>query len=223
MSRITIIAIGIILIAACRREDGGGNGAGARAVPAGEQPVTVEIPGEEQPRFFVRNLPDLDAGLANLRPSETRVVRLSAARGALLTIATCADVESGELTITTSEGAFTFFQRDKPQPISIKMPSGAVMNTFAKPTAKVRIVSRRLKRALDGSATLEFHVSFGKGQVCIGLNGFQEDGGINIESNVSQTELPSEVSGSRLIATLKVSTSSDFKGKFCGWVIPAPM
>jgi hypothetical protein len=44
----------------------------------------------------------------------------------------------------------------------------------------------------------------------------------NVDSQVWGHDLPSQVSDSRLIATLQITTSNDFKGTIPNWGMPAP-
>ena len=219
---------------------GGGGGLGGGAAQAAEKATTVNIPGR-QPVLFATRLKDLDAAFANLRPPRRAVVRLSVPLGNNVFFGGCVDVVSGSLMLATKDGSMTFFPHGKAPPISVKLPSGIVKNTFAKPTAKVRVVAKDVAHPIDLWAVTDVYVylhaadnpghkgaaaqsrqKVGGYDAGIWLNGALNEHRNNVDLSVSSRDFPCEVSGSRLIATLKVSTSSDFKGTFSDWAMPAP-
>lgn len=234
MIRHLVLIVSVMLVGGLHNGNAHANGPERADAPRADvKPAIVKIPSN-QPVLFWRKLKALDVALADLRPSETRVVQLSlrSGKGKNIFFFGRVDIVSGTLTVVTKDGSMEFYPAGKPEPIEIKLPSGIVQKDFNEPLCKVRIMMNNANKPVDVLSGTGVGIGLFSGKKPNRYSaGFslhhavpeqESDLGNPLDVEITGHDLPFEVKGGDLIATFKVVTSTDFKGTLGDWVMPAP-
>ena len=190
------------------------------------QTITVKVPGHgtEWP-WPSPAASGLDRALAGLGPSEAREVRLSMAADAAVLILGDVKIDSGAATVSTQTGSIEL------------LPDGRIRVMDAKGHTKAS--GRQWMQRAPGPTgpgtgkELSQPTSVGlwlyPGPVANGTDRglppcefgtvtcVADDHGKDIDTDTTKQPIRSEIIGSRCFATLRVTTTSDFKGTIGNW------
>ncbi len=175
---------------------------------------TFDVPGSDRPWPLPGVvLTGFNDAVANLGPSQTRVVRLSFPREANVGLDGAIDVDSGILTVDTDNGCIEFLPHSR---FRVKDREGReIVGGFLNgPTGEPNVVSIF---AFFRKGSTDERAVFGPTNVPVDARG--KDLGEADFERTSQP-LPYEQDGSRMLVTVKISASSDFKGMIGGWGVP---
>jgi len=206
---------------------GCGQGGGPPAAPRPEvkgmerggearNPITVEVPGHGTALpypFSGTNAPGLDRAFAGLGPSQRLEFRLSMPANAAVTIIGDARIESGAATISTQTGFIDILPMFG---VRVRDGNGRTIASGKQPILDKDCPTDLGLWLYPGLASRDKSnatnmCEFGSGTVVADTKG--ED----IDYDATKQPIPSEIVGARCYATLRVSTTSDFKGSIANW------
>lgn len=169
--------------------------------------------------------PELDRALAGLGPSETREIRLSMPADAAVLIIGDASISSGAATFQTKMGSIELLPDGRIRVIDdkghVKASGRQRMQRDVGPmgpgTGKELLQPMGLglwlypKLAPQSAGEAMQMCEFGAGSV------IADDRGASIDYDTTKQPIPCQIAGARCYATLRVTTTSDFKGSIGNW------